>query len=76
MCSSDLFVRYERFNTGSSYAGEPAGLGLTPLPTESVKTYGVNFYLNPNIVLKADYQNFTVDKNKDRFDLGLGFMFY
>ncbi|MDB5988096.1 MAG: hypothetical protein JWR16_3149 [Nevskia sp.] len=70
------FVRYERFNTASSYAGEPAGLGLTPLPTESVKTYGVNFYLNPNIVLKADYQNFTVDKNKDRFDLGLGFMFY
>jgi hypothetical protein len=70
--SASPFVRFERFNTASSYAG----LGLDPLPVETVMTYGVNLYLNPNVVFKADYQSFRVNDQSDRFDLGMGLMFY
>jgi hypothetical protein len=69
------FTRYERFNTAASYPGQPLGLGTEALPTETVNTYGVNFYLNPNVVFKADYQSFHVDGDRDRFDLGLGLAF-
>ncbi len=69
------FVRYERFNTGAQYAD--LGTGLTPaaLPTETVTTVGANFKIHPNVVLKADYQKFRADSGRDRFDLGLGFMY-
>jgi len=69
------FVRYERFNTGSSYAD--LGQGLTPadLETEGVLTVGVNFYVTPGVVLKADYQRFEVATAQDRVDLGLGWSF-
>ena len=69
------FVRYERFNTGSDYASLPAGLTVAARPTETVWTYGASFYLNPNLVFKADYQKFDVDDNNDRFNLGLGVEF-
>jgi phosphate-selective porin len=73
------FVRYERFNTGSEYASLPAGLNVDSLPTETVWTTGINFYLNPHVVLKADYQHFSGDYpgdvNQNRFDLGLGLEF-
>lgn len=69
------FARYERYNTGDSYAAQPFGLGTPGRQTETVKTYGASFYLNPNVVLKADYQNFSLVKDNDRFNLGLGFMF-
>ena len=69
------FARYERYNTGSDYAGLPAGLNAPALPTETVWTYGVNYYLNPNLVFKADYQQFDVDDSRNRFDLGLGLEF-
>jgi len=73
------FVRYARFNTGSKYARLPAGLNVDSLPTETVWTTGVNFYLNPNVVFKADYQHFSGDYpgdvNQNRFDLGLGLEF-
>ena len=69
------FVRYERFNTGSDYASLPAGLTVAARPTETVWTYGASFYLNPNLVFKADYQKFDVDDNNDRLNLGLGVEF-
>jgi hypothetical protein len=69
------FVRYERYNTASAFEALPAGLTLDPLPTEAVTTAGVNYQLNPNVVLKADYQTFHVDSARDRFDLGLGLTF-
>jgi hypothetical protein len=70
------FVRYERFNTADGFAAQPAGLSSDALPTETVHTYGASYYLNPNVVFKADYQQFNVNKDMNRFDLGLGFMFY
>lgn len=69
------FVRYERFNTASAYASVPLGLGVDTGPTETVATYGVNFYINPNVVFKADYQHVSEDTDSTRYDLGLGVAF-
>jgi hypothetical protein len=40
-----------------------------------VWTAGANFYLNPNVVLKADYQRFSTNTDLTRLDLGLGIAF-
>ena len=69
------FVRYETFNTGSSYAN--LGIGLTPdaLEDRKVWTGGLNFSLAPGVVIKVDYLKFTGESAQDRFDLGLGYQF-
>ncbi|MEX8195052.1 hypothetical protein [Comamonas guangdongensis] len=69
------FVRLERFNTARTFAN--LGPGLTPdaSRTEQVATVGANFWLTPSVVIKADYQRFKVNKNADRFNLGLGWSF-
>jgi len=73
------FLRYEEFNTGASYASQPQGLGTPALPTQRVWTAGMNYYLNPNVVFKIDYQNFRYDdallNYGNRFDLGIGYQF-
>lgn len=69
------FFRYERFNTADNYAALPAGLGLPGQGTETVRTYGASFFLNPNVVFKADYQQFGIDKASNRFNLGVGLQF-
>jgi phosphate-selective porin len=69
------FVRYEKVNTGSSYAALPAGLNVSNMPTETVWTAGISYYLNPNVVFKADYQGFDVNSNSDRYNLGMGVEF-
>ena len=66
------FMRYERYNTQDSVA---AGKTADPLNDETVTTVGVNFKLHPQVVLKADIQNFKADNSKDRFNLGVGYMF-
>src|SRR4030095_102311 len=47
--------------------------------TERVWTAGANYYLNPNVVFKVDYQHFNYDDEAlgygNRFDLGLGYQF-
>ena len=84
------FVRYEYYNMGSSYDGTsgpviplgmvplsstPGDYGLWPQNHDRVWTTGVNFYLNPHVVIKGDYQWFDVNTNFNRFDLGLGVSF-
>ncbi len=69
------FVRYERFNTGRSYADLGAGLTPAALETEGVFTAGVNFQVTSGVVLKADIQRFHVDTERNRVDLGLGWSF-
>lgn len=73
------FLRYEAFNTGASYAAQPQGLGTPALPTQRVWTTGINYYLNPNVVFKIDYQHFRYDdallNYGNRFDLGIGYQF-
>lgn len=69
------FVRYERVNTADRFASLPEGVEAAAGDTEKVVTFGANFNLNPNLVLKIDYQDFRVDDDLNRFDLGLGLMF-
>ena len=69
------FASYQRFNTGWKYAALAEGLTPDALPTESVTTVGASFYITPNIVFKADYQWFQVNRDADRFQLGLGLNF-
>jgi hypothetical protein len=84
------FVRWERYDMGSRYAGTtgpvvPAGLlpvsgtpgdyGYWPQNHDRVWTVGANFYTTPHVVFKADYQWFNVNSDFNRFDLGLGLNF-
>lgn len=66
------FVRYERYNTQQEVA---AGFIADPLNDERVTTVGLNFKPHPQVVFKADYQKFNTDRTKDRFNLGVGYMF-
>lgn len=69
------FVRYERFNTASSYAD--IGFGLTPgvLPDRKVWTAGLNWMFAPGVVFKVDYLDFQNTSEGDRFGIGLGYQF-
>jgi len=68
------FVRYERIDIKQQE--DPAnGLLQDPNNIERIKTFGVNFWIHPQVVLKADIQRYATDKSQDRFSLGLGFMF-
>ena len=84
------FVRWERYNMGSRYAGTegpdvPTGLvprspapgdyGYWPRNQDRVWTVGANFYTTPHVVFKADYQWFDLNSDFNRFDLGLGLNF-
>ena len=68
------FVRIERFEIRQQ---EDAALGLFQDPNnlERVRTVGVNFKIHPQVVLKTDIQRYSTDRTKDRFNIGLGYMF-
>jgi len=68
------FVRYERIDI--KQAEDPGNnLFQNPNNNERIKTLGVNFWVHPKAVVKADVQRYAADKSQDRFELGLGFMF-
>jgi len=68
------FVRYESIDIRQ--AEDPAnGLFQDPRNSERIRTLGVNFWVHPQVVLKADIQRFATDKTQDAYRLGLGFMF-
>jgi hypothetical protein len=84
------FVRWERYNMGASYEGVPGPvipIGLVPVSADPgdygywprnydrVWTVGANYYLGPHVVLKADYQSFSVNSDFTRYDLGIGLNF-
>ncbi|HWI37118.1 MAG TPA: porin [Burkholderiales bacterium] len=68
------FARFERIDIRQQ---EDAALGVLQDPNnqERIKTFGVNFYVHPQVVLKADLQRYETDRSKDRLNLGLGYMF-
>jgi hypothetical protein len=68
------FVRFERIDIRQA---EDAANGLLqdPRNDERIKTIGVNFWVHPQVVLKADVQRYSTDKTQDAYRLGLGFMF-
>jgi hypothetical protein len=84
------FARWERYNMGSRYAGTagpvlpsgvvplsatPGDYGYWPRNQDRVWTVGANFYTTPHVVFKADYQWFELNRDFNRFDLGLGLNF-
>jgi len=66
------FARYSKYNTQESVA---SGFTIDPLNNEQVITAGVNFYVHPQVVFKFDVQDYDTDDTKDRFDVGIGWMF-
>ena len=68
------FARIERLEI---HQQEDPSLGLFQDPNnlERIRTIGVNFYVHPQVVIKADVQRYSSDRNKDRLNLGLGYMF-
>lgn len=80
------FIRWEHYDMGASYEGIPPGFttvptGLAadgkpwPQPRDRVWTAGASFFLNPHVVIKADYQRFDINTDFTRVDLGLGLNF-
>jgi uncharacterized protein YoxC len=83
------FVRWEYYDMGSKFSGTepqipqgavplsdaPGDFGRWPANRDRVWTTGVNFYVTPHVVLKADYQWFDINKAFNRLDLGLGLNF-
>lgn len=70
-----VFVRYDDFDTQYKV---PSGLAKNPAGDRDEWTLGVNFYLTPNFVLKADYQIRDDDSSDDLGDLvnlGVGWQF-
>jgi hypothetical protein len=66
------FARFEEYNTQEKVA---PGFTIDPLNDEQVVTAGVNFYVHPQVVFKADVQDYDTDDTKDRFNIGIGWMF-
>ncbi|MGC4062457.1 MAG: porin [Aquabacterium sp.] len=69
------FVRLERFNTRKSFADVGEGLTAPAQPSEQVATLGANLNVGQGLVFKVDVQRFKQDKDKNRFDLGMGWSF-
>jgi hypothetical protein len=68
------FVRYERINI--TQLEDPAnGLFQDPNNRDRIITTGLNFKVHPQVVFKADYQNFQTNKSRDSINLGMGYMF-
>lgn len=67
--SLGTFVRYSEFNNNA---------GVSTSTDSEVWDYGINYWLTPNVVLKADYTDFVNDNSgtdKDAFNLGIGWSF-
>lgn len=68
------FLRYERIDIRQQDDGV-LGVFQDPRNHDRIKTIGVNFYVHPQVVLKADIQRFSTDRARDALNLGLGYMF-
>ncbi len=60
-----VFARYSEWERGDK---------ATTNDRDSVDV-GLNYWLNPNVVLKADYSDFSTDVGNDTFNLGVGWSF-
>lgn len=69
------FVRYEAWDT---HAEVPSGVTRDSALKNHVWTVGANYWPHPQVVLKADYQDYDKaddDKGDKRVNMGLGYMF-
>ena len=56
-------------------AGIAVVAGLCCVYVTGITTAGINFWIHPQVVLKTDVQRYRTDSTKDRFNVGLGYMF-
>jgi len=68
------FVRLESYEIRQQ-EDRANGLLQDPNNFERVRTIGFNFRVHPQVVVKSDYQRYSTDRSKDRFNIGLGYMF-
>ena len=68
------FVRIERFDI-QQQEDPTLGLFQDPNNNERVNTFGINLKIHPQVVLKTDIQRYSTDRTKNRFDIGIGYMF-
>ncbi|MGH8477633.1 MAG: hypothetical protein ACRER2_18030 [Methylococcales bacterium] len=68
------FFRYEQYDT---IASAPSGFGDNPNLDRRIFQFGLQYKPIPNIVIKADYRNFSakVGTVPDEFNLGIGYVF-
>jgi len=69
------FTRYERYNTARGFDGLSPALTPGNAGDQAVTTAGVNFYLNPYVVLKTDVQRFKLNSDNNRLNVGIGYAF-
>lgn len=68
------FVRLEKIDI-AQHEDPALGVFQDPNNHERIRTVGANFWVHPQVVLKADVQRYQIDRSKDRLNLGLGYMF-
>lgn len=69
------FVRYEKWDTHDEV---PSGYARNSTYNNSIWTVGANYRPHPQVVLKADYQDFDQPdstKGDKRLNMGMGYMF-
>ena len=66
------FARYADFNTQEKVA---TGFTTDPNNADTVMTYGVSFFLDPDVVLKLDVQDFDRNGENDSTNIGIGWMY-
>ncbi len=68
------FFRYEHFDT---IASAPGGFADNPNLDRQVFQFGLQYKPIPNVVIKADYRNFSAKAGDvpDEFNLGIGYAF-
>ncbi|MFZ2403780.1 MAG: hypothetical protein WAW41_01495 [Methylobacter sp.] len=68
------FFRYEQMDT---IASAPVGFSDDDTKNKQIYQFGLQYKPIPNVVIKADYRNFTAKKGSvpDDFNLGFGFIF-
>ena len=68
------FFRYEQLDT---IASAPVGFSDDEAKNKKIYQFGLQYKPIPNVVIKADYRNFTAKKGSlpDDFNLGFGFIF-
>lgn len=68
------FFRYEQLDP---IATAPAGFADVPRLDQKIFQFGLQYKPIPNVVIKADYRNFTAKEGSvpDEFNLGIGYVF-
>lgn len=67
------FVRQEWVNTGKRF--NAVGASIAPDGGQTITTLGANFHISPHVVFKGDYQRYTLNPDRNRVNLGVGWSF-